>query len=247
MFHLAAFTGSQAVVATPTALPAIQDGYFALQSLQYVIPKALRIYGAYAQGANIGRADINTPSLRQVGLPSIVPVAASASILSLFPVMTTLRAGPTIPIGDQIVIETTNGGGAAEQQTGGLWMGDGNFGLPSGDIITVRATASITAGNLAWGAGTFTFDTGLPNGRYAVIGMDVIGANLLFARLVFPDNGPKPGVLARASTAILPSGQFMDGKMGVFGEFFQNAPPSIELFGSAAPTTQQIFLQLVRR
>lgn len=246
MFHLGVMTASQAVVATPTALVAIQDGWLTVANSQYTLPQAMRILASFAQGANIGQARINTPSLRTIALPSIVPVQLSATVVSLFPITGPMSRGPLIPQNDQIIIETTNGGGGGEQQTGALWLGDGLKNVPSGDIITCRATSSTTVGNLVWGQGTFTFDTGLPYGRYAIVGLDVFGANLLFARLVFPNQGPKPGVLARATQSILPAPTFRNGNFGVFGEFWSTAPPSIELFGSAAPVTQTMFIDLVK-
>jgi hypothetical protein len=38
---------------------------------------------------------------------------------------------------------------------------------------------------------------------------------------------------------------FRGGRMGEFGQFESTAPPILELFGNAAPTTQTIYLDLI--
>lgn len=247
MFHQLAFTRSQAVTAAITPLTAVTDVYATVSSNgNYFLPRPLKLAMAYAQGANIGLAQVNTPTLRQISLPFISPVAGAAAIPSLFPLSPNPAFGPWIPEADELGVGTTNGGGGAEQQTAFLWMHDGNVNIGGEPIITVLSQTSITAGNLTWGAGTLSLTQPLPSGRYRVVGMDAVGANLLAARLVFPTQGPKPGVLGRVSNAVLPNPIFRMGRLGSFGEFESYAMPSVELFGSAAPTTQNIFLDLQR-
>lgn len=248
MFTLLAYTKSQAIVATPTALTAIFDGYASISPVSgnYLLPKPMYWMAGIGIGANIGQARLNTPSLRQVSLPQMFPLNVGAAPVSLLPIVNYGRNGPMIPATDEISFETTNGGGGAEQQFGLLWFSDGNMNVPAGDIITVRGTATNTGGNLTWGPSTFTFDQVLPSGNYSIIGMDVIGANLIAARLRLPNIPQLPGVLARQAQATLPNLMFRNGAMGEFGRFANTAPPNIEVLGSAAGTTQTILLDLVK-
>lgn len=242
---MAAFTGSQGVTATPVALPVVQDNFLSQQGTNsYTQDRASRLYGGYAQGASITQAQVNTPIFRNIGPENLTPVSVGAAILSLFPQNVSPINAPIIPRVDPIQFLTTNGGGGAEQQTGFIWLGDGNIGLGGEEIRTIIATATITAGNLVWGSGSFTLTQQLPAGRYRVVGLDIVGANLLAARLVFTNGGMRPGCIARASTAILPTFTFMNGNLGSWGEFESYSQPNIELFGSAAPTTQTIYLQI---
>lgn len=77
---------------------------------------------------------------------------------------------------------------------------------------------------------------GLPSGRYQVVGMDCIGTTLIGARLAFPNAGPRPGCLGRASLAVFPhpASLFRAGNLGPFGEFDSYAQPQIEVFASSA-------------
>lgn len=244
-FHMAAFYSSQGVTATPVALNAVQDNYLTqATSNTYTQDRPSRLIGMYAQGANMARAQVNTPIFRAIGPMEVAPVSATAAIASLFPPQVEPQGAPMIPRVDPIQFLTDNGGGGAEDQFGFIWLGDGIVQPSAEEIRTVYATSSITVGNKVWGAGTFSFSQALPAGRYRVVGMDVLGANLLAARLVPTTGGMRPGCLARASAAILPTNTFRRGNLGTWMEFESYSQPTIELFGSAAPTTQIIRLDL---
>lgn len=241
MFHLGAFFLSQPTTAAPVALGTVQDSYLTqATSTAYTLDRPMKLIGAYAQGATMTRAQVNTPIFRNIGPQEIAPVSASAAIASLFPVQVDPQGAPTVPRVDPLQFLTDSGGGAGEDQFGFVWLGDGNTQVSGEEIRTIFATSSITVGNKVWGAGSFSFSQSLPAGRYRVVGMDVVGANLLAARLVPTNGGMRPGCIARASAAILPTNTFRRGNLGTWCEFESFSQPTIELFGSAAPTTQVI-------
>lgn len=247
MNHLLAFTKSVAAASANEQLPGVFDGWASLSSnLSYLLPQPMRVQGAYAQGATITRAQLVAPTLRAITLPQIQPVEVAAAPASLAPMPFYPPGQNKLQATDEVSINTSNAAAGAERHIAGLFLTDGVLNVDQGDIITISATAAITAGNLAWGPGAFTLETGLPVGRYAVVGMDVVGANLIFARLVFPNGGVKPGVLARQAMNITPKPEFRFGRAGTFGYFETVSQPGIELFGSAAPTTQTIFLDVIK-
>jgi hypothetical protein len=184
-------------------------------------------------------ARINNATLRAIGLPSIVPTAASVSIVSLFRAAEYGAMGPRLPFADEFGIEAD--AAAIEVQTGFCWLDDGINNIPPGQIFSLQGIA-VNAGSLTtlttvlgtWTAGTIVLTQSLPVGRYAVVGLDVVGLTTLAARLVFPYGGPRPGCLGRASTAILSANQFRNGNMGSFGEFTSYAQPAIEIFNAAS-------------
>lgn len=246
MFHTLAFTASATAGGTDVDIPAVYDGYASLQNNHYLLPKDMQVMAAYAQGATITGAKISVPSLRYPALPEVVPVNQAASYGSLAPFCIEPPGMYNILKTDEVAFLTSNTAGAAERHITGLWVGDGNLNIPRGNIITVRFTASITTGNLIWGAGAITLAQGLPVGRYSVVGLDIIGANLIFGRIVFPDRTNKPGIPCRQSLATNPWNYFRYGNFGEFGQFDTVSLPGIEVFGSAAPTTQTGFLDLVK-
>lgn len=246
-FHLLAFTSLQAAGAAFADVPGIQDGYATLQNSHYILQQNMEVTHAYSQGATQTEARINTPDLRAVSLPSITPIQAAAAPGDLPGLCVYNEWKPPIKAIDEVAVETSNGAGAPERQIVGLWVRPPGGRMPQmGPVFTVRATASIVLGNLVWGAGSFTFQQTLPAGRYQVIGMDVIGANLIFARLRFPMQGPLPGIVCRQAVGDIPWQHWRLGRAGLFGEFESTAPPTIELFGTAAPVTQTIYLDLVK-
>lgn len=246
MMHLLAYTIASAGGVTNQDTPGVQDSYATLQNNHYVLPVPWFIRWAFACGANLTNARINTPFLRQINLPSIGVIDAAANPTSLPGI--DFFDSPMIKLAaiDETAMELTDSAGAG-QLFGLLGLqSDNNVNIPQGLRSRIRATASITVGNKVWGAGTMTLDQPLPAGNYGVIGMDVVGANLVAARLIFQGGGPRPGVLARTTVANKPNARFLSGLMGLFGTFSTIALPSIELIGTAAPTTQTIFLDLVQ-
>lgn len=246
MHHLLAYTASAPAGGTNVDIPGVFDGYASLQNGHYLLPHTLWLNAAYVSGATITGAQVNAPTLRDITLPQIQPLQVGAAPTSLAPI--SIYPPGMFPVSqtDELALNTSNSAGAAERHIGFYWVADRVLNYSQGKIITIVGTASITAGNLVWGAGVFTLTTGLPTGRYEVVGLDVVGANLMGARLVFPDGGMKPGCLARQTMAINPLPQFRFGKMGSWGQFDTWALPGIELFGSAAPTTQTIFMDVIK-
>lgn len=253
MFHLAAF---QSLGTTQGALvfqnvTAVIDGWLTTNANnRFVIPGAQgggmspwRIRLAYAMSTGMSVARIFNAYMRRVLLPSIDPVIAALAVPSLVNVQDFGDFGPQIPVSDEFGVECDNTG--VTSQTAFVWLHDGNNNIPMGERFTAQflatnagsATQATTAAN-AWTQCNINFTQSLPPGRYACIGLDVTGTTLLGARLVSVNAGPRPGVLGRGSSAILPSNQFRYGNLGTFLEFVPTGQPLIELFDSAAVTAQ---------
>jgi hypothetical protein len=246
MMHLLAYRIASAGGVTNQDVPGVTDGFASLQNNHYILQADWFIRWAAAFGVNLTNARINTPRLRTISLPSIQPVETAVTPGNL-PGISWFDGGMLkIAAIDETAMEMTDTAGAGNL-SGLVGLVDQlNNNIPAGPVSVLRATATITVGNGVWGQGTFTFDQTLPAGRYAVIGMDVVGANLIGARLLFQGGGPRPGVVARTAVANKPDWNFLSGYAGNWGEFESTAQPLIELFGNAAPTTQTIFLKVVK-
>lgn len=246
MMHLLAYTLASAGGLTNQDIPGVTDNFATLQNNHYILQQPWYVKWLAAVGLNITNARINTPYLRLINLPSFGAVDVSANPSSL-PAINWFES-PNIKLAaiDETAVEMTDSAGAT-QLFGFLGIMDSLvYNVPQGPISRIRATAAITVGNKVWGSGTMTFDQPLPAGNYAIVGMDVIGANLMAARLIFQGIGSRPGVLARTTIGTKPDPMFMGGKLGVFGTFPTTAIPSLELIGTAAPTTQTIYLDVVK-
>ena len=123
-----------------------------------------------------------------------------------------------------------------------------------GRFFTVHWTTAVTQTAGQWSTVNPAFDQPLPAGYYALIGARVFAATALFFRM-FPSYGPlwRPGGIAvQAYDQIDPPGQratdFIGGITNTWGSwlrFYQNVPPQVEIFSTAADAAQEGWFDLV--
>jgi len=193
------------------------------------------------------QAQLQSPSLRQVANIDIEPVALG--LVFGDPSEVAMHPSNPIPLrGDEslnFLVNTDPGG--AELHYGLVWFGDGPQQSVSGDIFSVRSTLSVTAVANAWINGQLTFGQDLPVGNYDVVGMRVRGAGLVAARLNFIGAAWRPGVAGAEAINDNMGMHFRYGKMGVWGTFHTNTPPSVELIAAAGAGTFTVILDLIAR
>ena len=193
------------------------------------------------------QAQLQSPSLRQIANIDLEPCGLGL----VFGDPAELAMHPTNPIplrGDESLnfLANTNPAGA-QLHYGLVWFGDGAQQSVSGDIFSVRASMSVTAVADAWVNGTLTFGQDLPVGNYDVVGLRVRAAGLVAARLNFIGGAWRPGVPGAVAIDDKVSEQFRYGRMGVYGSFHTNTPPSIEIVGAAGAVTPTVILDLIAR
>lgn len=246
-WHLAAYFASLTNGSTNTAVAAVQDNVLTrTTSNNYILPQVGRLRMLYSAGVSITNARINTPSLRYVGLPSVGPLNLALAIPSPPNYTDFGEMGPQLPTADEISAEHSLGGAAPENEFTLMWVQFQRREVPGGPVFRIRFTATITGAAGTWTAGTMTPDQTLPAGRYAVVGMDVMGTNLAAARLIFPGGTYRPGCLGRNAAGNIQVKAFVDGSMGLYGVFDSVNVPSLETFAIGANTAQTIYLDVVR-
>jgi hypothetical protein len=251
VYHLLAFTALDTAAAVNETVPSIVDGWATPQGTAYVLQQDAFLVGAYAQNAGALNARVNTPHYRFVSIPSIQPVNAAAAPGDYPPYADLRNRKLTIPRIDPLTAELTNGGAGGVRSVVGLWVSDGNMNAQDGDVYTIRGTGTITAVVGAWTLGSFTLDQQLPAGTYMIIGMDVIGTNLVFARLQFTGGagagGMRPGVICRQAVGDTSwPDHWRNGNFGNFGTFANTAQPNLEIFATGANSAQTVFLDVIR-
>lgn len=242
MHHLAAFYASLAQNASYAQLSAVADGGLSQNSSgQYISPANVRVLASMLQGLTLSAGQIQSPSLRNLAYPELYP-----PVLSL---ITATADGQGYQVygenGPRLLSQEAFGVYASENNTGacpavaGLWIAERLVSAPPGPQITLRASSTITTVAQAWALGTLTFNTQLAAGEYTVTGLNVIGDNSNFARLVFPG-----GTNWRPGCPVLDTygekdwwDRFRFGRVGQYGRFLFNTPPQLEVFGSAAAST----------
>lgn len=247
MFHTLAFVGGAAAGAVKQQITARQDQVVPINaSGNFIMPQDFTILSAFILGNTITLAQLSTPSLRTVLLPYLSPIQQGAAVPDKPNIVYWYGNSPTLPRLDEVELDVSNAAGAGITIFGVFFVSDNNQQLQNGRIFTARATAANTGGNTLWSNSSIAFDQTLPGGRYMIVGMDVIGANLVAARLVLPGANLRPGCIARTSLANTPSPLFRSGALGNYGWFDSIAPPTMDFLGTAAPVTQEIFLDLIK-
>jgi hypothetical protein len=218
-----------------------------IQNGHPIYPVGILLYGAYVVGATtITEAQITTPKLRAINPVDLRPIDAAATESARPPLVEFFHHPLALnPIDENQMLFTTSG--AAAEVYIGAWFGDGNWQVAQGDLYTIKLTASITTVAQAWASGALTLATGLPSGRYQVVGMDAFGANGLFARLIFPNQVWRPGGLCGTAATFINTRYTRWGNLGVFSEFETFAIPQLEVYANGAATsTFTVFLDIIR-
>jgi hypothetical protein len=233
--------------ASDTDLTAQVDPQVTVQNSHYLLNEDMKLLAAYVMGGNVTRAKLDSPKLRALYLPFLVPVdrvttpADEANVLDFTGFELILRAG------EEIRFLASNDAGADEKNYVISFFGSGNRNVPTGPIFTMRTTATITTVADTWTLGSLTFDQTLPSGRYSIVGAMVHGTGLIAARFVLPLTNKRPGVVCAQTAGQTSTSIFRRGRMGEFGQFHNTALPSIEVLkGSAAATSVVAYLDLVR-
>lgn len=246
-WHVAAYFASLANGSTNLANTIVPDQVLTPSgTTAFILPRAGRLRMAYSAGVSLTAVRINTPSLRYVGLPFVGPVNLTLTVPTPPNITDWGEMGPPLPPVDTISAEHTLGGGAPENELTCLWFSFGHAAIPAGPIYRLRFTAAIVGAAGVWASGALTPDSTLPQGTYAVVGMDLFGTNVVVGRLIFPGSFFRPGCLARNATGGIPYAGFTNGSMGLYGTFKSVNLPQLEIFCSGASAAQTVFLDLVR-
>lgn len=245
-WHLCVYSGSVAAGGTNVDLPFVNDSILTRQNNHAILPDDGRLLLAFGQGVGMTRARLNTPAARYVGLPSVQPVNNGADPL-LFPAINDYSEGPlTIPKADEIAFESTSNDAGAQTHYVGAVFQFANRPVPPGQKYRLRGTASITASAGTWVNGSITMDTVLPRGNYMLVGLNVVGANLFCARLIFPGASYRPGVYCQTANTSIPWPGFRDGRLGCYGDFDSVNTPNLEILSDGANTSQEVYMDVVR-
>jgi hypothetical protein len=237
MYHLLGF-GAAALDASAgdVQLPAIADQLFTISSNNFQLPEEYHTLWAYAGGATMTRARIETASLRLRGFPQIFPVLANNAPPTSANVMDTRRWPIRLKKEEDLRVSVTNGAAnnagcvvAVTQES------IPNLNLNARDLRIIRFTATSTLAEFAWAAPVaITFQDVLEGGTYAVYGLKCQATNLFAARLIFPNQYMRPGTLGEAAVANYINFELEFGGLGKWGEFTTYAQPQLECLGIAA-------------
>jgi hypothetical protein len=245
-WHLAAYSESAAAAAALDPVAALADPMLQRRNNNYVLPRDAEIPWAWIGSANVTRARLAAPSWRQFTLPELRPYDQTATP-SDDPNVCDMRMRPLMARGqEEIELQMTNDAGAAVRVTGLIAFSFGLQPAPAGPSYNLRASSTTAAVANAWTLLTLAFDDDLPNGEYAVIGLEHQSANGQGARLIFDQGFWRPGVPSITDLGNRPWGPAVSGELGVFGRFRNFQEPQVEVLCNAADAAHEVYLRVVR-
>jgi hypothetical protein len=246
MFTLVGFTESQDS-ASLTNVAALADPHIRVSGDDVVVPSGLNyVGGVYAIGADTTRAQLVSPSIRRRYPFEIVPVEVSAEPadpVKLFPLFDNpLQLDPD----ESLNAQAAENNASAGRSTVLVWLCDGATSPITGaEIFTIRATNTSTLSTYAWTNGALTFNDTLPAGDYALVGARASSAGLIAFRFVFSQYAWRPGAIGMDTVGEVGAPIFRFGKLGEWGQFSHNTPPTVDFLSLSADTSQTVDLDLI--
>jgi hypothetical protein len=259
-FTLVCYQDTTTGTLTNSDMTAVADQVFSRRNGHYFFTADFKILASGLYGANSTRAIISSPTLNAFTAFNIWPI--NTSNVSANPPKADLwmEYPPPLPKGEEIqILHTTSG---SDTTTAMLIIGSAGWtkqvprGIGPVPVFEARFTCSITLAAQQWSTpATMTLEQSLRAGTYAVVGCDMMAANLMFFRLIF--NRPKfymnvplrPGSVANNALGDAPLGYPGLSKFlfGEWGRFATTELPQIEALGiGTATVTAEGRLYLVR-
>lgn len=246
MFTLVGFSESQDS-ASLTNVAALADPHIRVSGDDIVVPANLNyVGGVYAIGADTTRAQLVSPSIRRRYPFEIVPVevaAEPADPVKYFPLFDNpIQLDPD----ESLNAQAAENNASAGRSTVLVWLCDGATSPITGaEIFTIRATNTSTLTAYAWTNGALTFNDTLPAGDYALVGARASSAGLIAFRFVFSQYAWRPGAIGMDTVGEVGAPIFRFGKLGEWGQFSHNTPPTVDFLSLSADTSQTVDLDLI--
>lgn len=230
-----------------TAITPIPDPTLRITGNDFLVPQGMNnvVMAAAACSVATGvlRAQLQSPSLRSTLNIDISPITQGL-VFGAFPRCVRNWYSPfPLVVNEPLDMYMSNGGAATNRAF--LVLADGAVKPVTGKIYTVRATASAALVTGQWINSPLTFQQTLPAGHYQVVGFRSVSANQVAARIFFVGSPWRPGVLA--TTVENDNEDFYPrfGNIGVFGEFDNTVPPTIDFVG-ITDVGEAVYLDLIK-
>lgn len=243
MLHTCVYRSTTIAATGFNKVDAQEDGWLQDTDGAFVFPRSMDIYTWYMRRNQeaIERFRLESSHWRAHGMPTFVPALGRITATTEPVILPELR-GPAkiiIPQLDPIYCYVEDTVGEALVTLVTLWVGDRNFNIASGEAFTLRFTCSVPVQSSVWGSGPLTPELPLPAGRYQVIGMRAIQQGITtgqIARLVFQNQGPRPGVpIVFSNIQVFPN-YWRYGNYGAWGEFEHTQIPIVEILSTTTGT-----------
>jgi len=247
MFHTAAYITTLLAQAANFDTPALSDDILAISNNHFLPQRDYDLVAAYVQSTTLNRARLVSPTNRQITLPFIRPTSANTTPPSRVP-LADYRDNPFRVEGlEELALEMSSDLGAAtEVGLGVVFLETGRRPAPRGQVFTLRGTSTTTAAVNLWTTLAMTWADALPVGRYAIVGMEVIGATEIAGRVILEGQYERPGCIAGVLVGGITHPMFQKGGLGLWGEFVSTRMPIVQVLNLAAVAVHTVYLDIIK-
>jgi hypothetical protein len=244
MFHLAAYFKS--VDTTVNAdITALTDSVLTISNNHFRLVDNMQLVGAAAMSATLIRARLDSPTLRIVGNPYILPSNTGVTPVAESRMANLYRYPYPMPPREELAMQATANPGTTENFTGLVWLSLGAVPIPPGRVQWVRITSTTAAVANAWTNIALTFETSLPSGYYSVIGSRAWSTNGQAHRLIFPGQVWRPGYLSKVAAGNQDPPPNYNGDFGELGRFVNDNPFQCEVLCNGTDNSHNLYVGLV--
>lgn len=207
-----------------------------------------KLIAAYVVGATMTRAQLKSPSINKRAPLELAPIDATAEPVSRPPLIKMIDNPFTLDSGEALNALTTNTATAGDDQSILVWLANSKITpIKDSSEFPVRATGTTTLTADAWSNVSLTLDQDLEVGTYEILGVKIIGATVLAARLIFSKDEMRPGVIGSDVITDIDEEVFRHGNLGVWGEFEHDTPPKLEVYAAAGDTAQTVIFDVRKK
>lgn len=244
-FTLVGYSESQVSASVFVAVAAIPDQHVRVDGDNVVIPELTTVIGGWGQGATLIRTRLSSPSLRSFIQPEINPIVNAAAYTETD--LLRFQANYNLPLvmDEQLQVEIQATAALAEADRVFIMLADTPTSPVEGEIFTIRAThGAITA--LVWSNIALTLEQTLPVGSYQIVGARHESATALAFRFVMVGGVWRPGGPSSIAVGNVDPPGSRRGGWGVWAEFDQLRPPTVDVFATAADASGVVYIDLIR-
>src|SRR5215831_407485 len=251
MIQMSAFFSSIPNTAADQQIIAVAAGSLKNRDNALVVPPELpRLLSGMFIGTNMTTAKFKPASYRRFGdywvLPYALASGTAGNIMPYLDLSDNPQGGPPLILDPSEELPAYGQQSSAGAQNAYAFVLFGHEGAKrhAGKFFTVRGVGSSTLTANTWSPVVFTMDTGLPAGRYNLVGARVKSAGLLAFRFVIAKQWNRPGGYGTQNDQSFEAQGQRNGWWGVWGSFDHLSIPVLEAFSTTADTSETVWLDL---
>jgi hypothetical protein len=249
--QLSAYFASIPNTVADQQLIAVPDGLIYTRDNAIVVPPDMnKVIAAFFFGTNMTVAKFKPASYRRFGdywvLPYSQTISGAGAVQSYLDLSGGEYSGQPLVLKPQEELPAYAQQSSAGAQNSFCFVVFSDKGRlqQHGQYFTVHGTSTTTMNANAWTPCALTLDTGLPAGRYRLVGSRARSAGLLAFRWIIIQQHNRPGGFGfQNDLSFEPYGQ-RNGGWGEWGQFDNLTIPTPEVWSTSADTSLQIWLDL---